>query len=284
MLRMALPKGRIFEKVSTLLNDCGLALKMPDRGYRPDCNDERLTIKVLKAQNVAALVGLGSHDIGFTGLDWVAESGAEVVELLDLGFDPVRIVAAAPEGLEAAAILARPRLVVVSEYENLTRRWLAAKGVGQFHYMRSYGATEVFPPEDADLIVDNTASGRTLVENHLQILDTLLHSTTRIIANPRALERPESRLIIEELLLLIRSVLDARDRVILEMNIDEERLALLVQQLPAMKSPTIARLYGQTGYAVKVAVKKTLVSRLIPELRRLGATDILETDLRKVIP
>ena len=257
---------------------------MPDRGYRPDCNDERLTIKVLKAQNVAALVGLGSHDLGFTGLDWVQESGAEVVELLDLGFDPVRIVAAAPEGLSAEAILGRPKLVVVSEYENLTRRWLNSKNVHDFHYMRSYGATEVFPPEDADLIVDNTASGRTLVENHLQILDTLLQSTTRIIANPRAMDNPEQRKVIEELLLLIKSVIDARDRVILEMNIDEARLPLLVAQLPAMKSPTIAQLYGQSGYAVKVAVRKSLVPRLIPELKRLGATDILETDLRKVIP
>ncbi len=284
MLRLALPKGRIFDKVSILLNDCGLALRMPERGYRPDCNDERLSIKVLKAQNVAALVGLGSHDLGFTGLDWVQESGADVVELLDLGFDPVRIVAAAPEGLSAEAILGRPKLVVVSEYENLTRRWLNSKNVHDFHYMRSYGATEVFPPEDADLIVDNTATGRTLVENHLQILDTLLQSTTRIIANPRAMDNPEQRVVIEELLLLIKSVLDARDRVILEMNIDEARLPLLVAQLPAMKSPTIAQLYGQSGYAVKVAVRKSLVPRLIPELKRLGATDILETNLRKVIP
>lgn len=284
MLRLALPKGRIFEKVLALLNDCGLGLKMPERGYRPDSHDERLSIKVLKAQNVAALVGLGSHDLGFTGRDWVEESGADVVELLDLGFDPVRIVAAAPEGQTAEEILRRPRLVVVSEYENLTRRWLASQNVHEFHYMRSYGATEVFPPEDADLIVDNTASGRTLVENHLQILDTLLRSTTRVIANPKALDDPERRKIIEELLLLVRSVQDARDRVILEMNIDEGRLKMLVEQLPAMKSPTIAQLYGQSGYAVKVAVQKSLVPRLIPELKRLGATDILETDLRKVIP
>ena len=284
MLRLALPKGRIFEKVLALLNDCGLALKLPERSYRPDCNDERLTIKVLKAQNVAALVGLGSHDVGFTGRDWVEESGANVVELLDLGFDPVRIVAAAPEGQTPAQILGRPRLVVVSEYEQLTRRWLAKQGVENYHFMRSYGATEVFPPEDADLIVDNTASGRTLVENKLQILDTLLQSTTRIIANPQAMEDPARRQVIEELLLLVRAVMDARDRVVLEMNIDEAGLPLLVAQLPAMKSPTIAQLYGQSGYAVKVAVRKSTVSRLIPELKRLGATDILETDIRKVIP
>lgn len=282
-LKLALPKGRIFDRVHTLLNDCGLGLRLPERGYRPTCNDERLAIKILKAPNVAALVGLGSHDLGFTGHDWVRESQADVVELLDLGFDPVRIVAAAPVGTDLRDLLARDRVVVVSEYEHLARHWLDARGV-RYHYMRSYGATEVFPPEDADLIVDNTSSGRTLVENGLHVLDTLLESTTRIVAHPAALDDPVRRGVIEELLLLIRAVLDGRDRVLLEMNIDEARLPQLVAQLPAMKSPTVAQLYNSSGYAVKVAVKKAQVARLIPELKRLGATDILETEIRKVIP
>lgn len=283
MLKIALPKGRIFDRVLALLNDCGLGLRLPERGYRPESNDDRLRIKVLKAQNVAPLIGLGSHDLGFTGHDWVQETGAQVVELLDLGFDPVRIVAAVHESCDPEEVLARERVVVVSEYEHLARRWLEARGA-RFHYMRSYGATEVFPPEDADLIIDNTASGRTLAENQLRIIDTLLRSTTRIVASPMAMDDPVRRRIIEELLVLVRSVLDARDRVVLEMNIDETRLPQLVSQLPAMKSPTIARLYGESGYAVKVAVKKGQVARLIPELQRLGATDILETEIRKVIP
>lgn len=282
-LQLCLPKGRIFDKVKTLLDDCGLGLRMPDRGYRPECNDDRLSIKVLKAPNVAALVGLGSHDLGFTGHDWVQETSANVVELLDLGFDPVRIVAAIPANQDEAFILGKQPVVVVSEYEQLTRRWLMARGAN-FHYMRSFGATEVFPPEDADLIVDNTSSGKTLVENNLKIIDTLLRSTTRVVANPKALDDPDKRRVIDELLLLMRAVLDGRDRVVLEMNIDEQGLPALVSQLPAMKSPTIAQLYGQSGYAVKVAVKKTEIARLIPELKRLGATDILETDIRKVTP
>ncbi len=283
MLKLALPKGRIYERVQALLSDCGLTLRLPERGYRPECSDDRLAVKILKAQNVSALVGLGSHDLGFSGHDWVMENQADVVELLDLGFDPVRIVAAVPVSADLDTLLAQDRVVVVSEYEHLSRSWLEARGV-KYHYMRSYGATEVFPPEDADLIIDNTASGKTLVENQLKIVDTLLHSTTRIIANPRAMDDPERRGVIEELLLLIRAVLDGRDRVMLEMNIDEARLSTLVAQLPAMKSPTIAQLYGNTGYAVKVAVQKGAVARLIPELKRLGATDILETAIRKVTP
>lgn len=282
ILKVCLPKGRIFEKVHALLTDCGLAIRMPERGYRPESSDPRLAIKILKAQNVAALVGLGSHDLGFTGLDWVAETGADVVELMDFGFDPVRIVAAAPEHCDEAELLARPNLVVVSEYEQLTRRWLQQRGA-TFHFMRSYGATEVFPPEDADLIVDNTSSGKTLAENHLRILDTLLRSTTRLVAHPRALENPEKRLVIEELQLLMKAVLDGRERVLLEMNIDQARLDLLVASLPAMKSPTIAQLYGGHAYAVKVAVPLQQVARLLPELKRLGATDILETPIRKVV-
>ncbi|MFZ4577650.1 MAG: ATP phosphoribosyltransferase [Myxococcota bacterium] len=283
MLKVALPKGRIFDRVHALLSDCGISLRMPDRAYRPECSDDRLSVKVLKAQNVAALVGLGAHDLGFTGHDWVRESQADVVELLDLGFDPVRIVAAVPAATDLDELFSRERVVVVSEYEHLTRSWLEARNV-RYHFMRSYGATEVFPPEDADLIVDNTASGRTLVENGLRIADTLLQSTTRVVAHPSAMADPERRVVIEELMLLMRAVLDARDRVMLEMNIEESKLGALVATLPAMKSPTVSQLYGQNGYAVKVAVRRAQVARLIPELKRLGATDILETELRKVIP
>ena len=291
MLKLALPKGRIFDRVRALLDDCGLGLRLPERGYRPTCSDDRLVIKILKAQNVAALVGLGSHDLGFTGHDWVRETDADVVELLDLGFDPVRIVAAAPESTDVDALFARSAsekpLIIVSEYEHLARSWVdrqfAGKQEARYHFMRSYGATEVFPPEDADLIVDNTSTGKTLVENRLRIIETLLHSTTRVVANREAMQDPERRQVIDELVLLMKAVLDGRDRVLLEMNIDDARLPTLVAALPAMKSPTVAQLYGQSGYAVKVAVRKNTVARLIPELKRLGATDILETEIRKVM-
>lgn len=282
MLKLALPKGRIFERVQALLNDCGLGIRLPERGYRPSCADDRLQIKVLKAPNVASLIGLGSHDLGFTGHDWVQESGAEVVELLDLGFDPVRIVAAVHESTPFEDLRKRERLVVVSEYEQLSRQWLEQQNI-RFHFMRSHGATEVFPPEDADLVVDNSASGRTLQENRLTVVATLLESTTRLVAHPRAMDDVHKRRVIDELVLLMKAVLDGRDRVLLEMNVTEAGLAELVAKLPAMKSPTVAKLYGQAGYAVKVAVRKSEVARLIPELKRLGASDILETDIRKVV-
>ena len=281
-LRVVLPKGRIFERVDALWDDCGLPLKRAARDYRPTVPDDRFRVKIMKAQNIPTLIEMGNHDLGITGIDWVSETSADVVELLDLGFDPVRIVAAAPATVSAEALLNKPGVVVVSEYEQLTRRWLESRGA-DYRFVRSYGATEVFPPEDADLVVDNTATGATLVDNGLRIIHTLMTSTTRVIASKAAMDDPVRRNVIEELLLLIRAVLDARKRVILEMNIESALLAGLIATLPAMKSPTIAKLYGSDDYAVKVAVPRADVARLVPELKRLGATDILETALRKVI-
>lgn len=282
MIKLVLPKGRIFERVRTLLGDCGLDIHVPDRAYRPTCRDDRLQVKIMKAQNIPTLIELGSHDVGITGHDWVQETGADVEVLLDLGFDPVRIVAAAPRGVDIEALAAERPLRVATEYEALTRRWLDARGL-RARIIRSYGATEVFPPEDADLIVDNTATGTTLRENGLDILDTLLRSTTQIVAHRAALADPVKREIIDEVMLLVGAVLDGRDRVLLEMNIPSDRLESLIATLPAMKSPTVAQLWGEQGYAVKAAVPRRDVARLLPALRRLGATDILETAIRKVM-
>jgi ATP phosphoribosyltransferase len=283
MLQLVLPKGRIFGGVRALLSECGLELQLPERAYRPTCPDPRFRVKIMKAQNIPTLIELGSHDLGVTGRDWVEETAADVEVVADLGFDPVRIVAAAPRGADLAAMAARRPLRVATEYEALAGRWLAARG-WPARVIRSFGATEVFPPEDADLIVDNTASGATLRENGLEIVDTLLRSTTVVVANRAALADPPRREVIDELLLLIAAVRDGRDRVLLEMNIPTALLEALIDRLPAMKTPTVARLWGEEGYAVKAAVPRRDVARLLPELRRLGATDILETALRKVIP
>jgi ATP phosphoribosyltransferase len=282
MIKLVLPKGRIFQRVASLLNDCGLHIHVPDRAYRPTCSDDRLRVKIMKAQNIPTLIELGSHDLGVTGHDWVEETSADVEVLLDLGYDPVQIVAAAPRGLDLAALSAERPLRVATEYETLTRRWLDSRGL-RARIIRSFGATEVFPPEDADLIVDNTATGTTLRENGLEIIDVVLRSTTRVIANRAAYADPARRAVIDDVLLLMNAVEQGRTRVLLEMNIPADALPTLIARLPAMKSPTVAQLWGEQGYAVKAAVLRSEVARLLPELRRLGATDILETDIRKVM-
>ena len=176
-----------------------------------------LDAKIMKPQNVGELLELGSHDAGFTGIDWIQESGADVDEVMDLGFDRVRIVAAVPAELDDQA-LRRKKIVAATEYVNLAKAWLDAEGF-DYRVVRTYGATEVFPPDDADMIIDNTSTGQTLRDNGLRIVSTILESSTRFVASKAALAGREKRGRIEELAMLFRAVLDGRERVMLEMNV-----------------------------------------------------------------
>jgi ATP phosphoribosyltransferase len=281
-LRILIPKGRIFDNVSRLFSEAGFPIYLADRTYRPVVAADWLDAKIMKPQNVGELLELGSHDAGFTGVDWLRESGADVEEILDLGFDRVRIVAAVPAGLDEAGLRSK-KLVAATEYVNLAESWLKTSG---YHYriLRTYGATEVFPPDDADMIIDNTSSGQTLRDNGLRVIAEILESSTRFVASRAAMADREKRGRVEELAMLFRAVLDGRDRVMLEMNVPKARFAEIAAGLPAMRSPTVAPLYGDEGYAVKIAVKKSEVPDIIPRLKKLGAADIVEYDLRKVVP
>ena len=286
-LRLLVPKGRIFDNVSRLFAEAGFPIALADRTYRPTLGADWLDAKIMKPQNVGELLELGSHDAGFTGVDWIRESGADVAEIMDLDFDRVRIVAAVPWASERGAVdlekLRSKKLVVATEYVNLAEKWLKASGY-EYRILRTYGATEVFPPDDADMIIDNTASGQTLKDNGLAIIDTLLESSTRFVASHAAMADNAKRGRIEELAMLFRAVLNGRDRVMLEMNIPRDRFDAVAAGLPAMRSPTVAPLYGDEGFAVKIAVKKHEVPDIIPRLKKLGALDIVEYDLRKVVP
>jgi len=281
-LRLLIPKGRIFESISRLLTEAGFPVALSDRTYRPHLGVDWLDAKIMKPQNVGELLELGSHDAGFTGIDWILESGAEVEEILDLGFDKVKIVAAVPQAFDETALRSK-KLVVATEYVNLAEQWLKNAGY-RYRILRTYGATEVFPPDDADMIIDNTSSGQTLRDNGLRIIGTILESSTRFFASRPALADPEKRNRVEELAMLFHAVLDGRERVMLEMNIPKDRFDAVVNGLPAMRSPTVAPLFGDTGYAVKIAVKRQEVPDIIPRLKKLGALDIVEYDLRKVVP
>jgi ATP phosphoribosyltransferase len=281
-LRILIPKGRIYDNVARLFSDAGIPICLADRTYRPRLDASWLDAKIMKPQNVGELLELGSHDAGFTGLDWIRESGAQVEEIMDLGFDRVRIVAAVPSGVSGEALKKRV-LVVATEYVNLAGAWLSAGGY-RHRIVRTYGATEVFPPDDADMIIDNTSSGQTLKDNGLRILDTILESSTLFVASRAALADSEKKGRIEELAMLFKAVLEGRDKVMLEMNVSGEQFDALIAGLPAMRSPTVSPLYGGEGFAVKIAVSKNEVPVLIPKLKKLGAADIVEYELRKVVP
>ncbi len=280
-LRVVIPKGRIFNNVVQLLNEAGVKLDVADRGYRPVVSDPEIEVKIMKPQNIPKLLEIGSHDIGFSGYDWVAETGASVEEIMDLTFDPVRIVAAIPNWLSEEDLRAR-RFVAASEYESITRTYLDRHKY-DYIFVRTHGATEVFPPDDADMIIDNTASGRTLKEHDLKIIAEIMSSSTRFFAHPAALQDPWRREKIERLQMLFSAILDARGRVMLEMNVPAERLEEIIKVLPCMRAPTVAPLYHDQGYGVKVAVKKQQAVELIPLLKKMGATDILEYEFKKVV-
>ncbi|GHU13342.1 ATP phosphoribosyltransferase [Spirochaetia bacterium] len=284
-LRILIPKGRIFDNIAALFSEAGFPISLADRTYRPRIAADWLDAKIMKPQNVGELLEMGSHDAGFTGIDWLRESGADVEEILDLGLDPVRIVAAIPSTANFAE-LKHKKIVAATEYVNLAGQWLSGGGY-QYRILRTYGATEVFPPDDADMIIDNASSGQTLKDNGLRIMATLLESSTRFVASRAAMDDPERRSRIEELAMLFTAVLEGRSRVMLEMNFTKENFESIAsgkEKLPAMRSPTVAPLYGDSGYAVKIAVKKSEVPDLIPRLKKLGASDIVEYDLRKVVP
>lgn len=282
LIRLGLPKGRMQEGVFALLADAGVHVSAGSRGYRPSVSLPGFEAKILKPQNIIEMLALGSRDVGFAGADWVAELGLDVVQLLDTGLDPVKIVAAAPEELLVAGQLPARRLVVASEYENLTRAWIQRRGLDAT-FVRSYGATEVFPPEDADCIVDNTATGSTLRANHLAQVDEVMRSSTRLYASPRVLDDPTRRERVEALVLLVGSVLEARARVIVEVNVSAERLEDVIAVLPAMREPTISSLHGQGGFAVKSAVLRADLPRLILLIKARGGTDIVVTRTSQIV-
>lgn len=282
LIRLGLPKGRMQEGVFALLADAGINVSAGARGYRPSVSLPGFEAKILKPQNIIEMLALGSRDVGFAGADWVAELGLDVVQLLDTGLDPVKIVAAAPEELLVAGQLPARRLVVASEYENLTRAWIQRRGLDAT-FVRSYGATEVFPPEDADCIVDNTATGSTLRANHLAQVDEVMRSSTRLYASPRVLDDPTRRERVEALVLLVGSVLEARARVIVEVNVSAERLEDVIAVLPAMREPTISSLHGQGGFAVKSAVLRADLPRLILLIKARGGTDIVVTRTSQIV-
>ncbi|MHB2015413.1 MAG: ATP phosphoribosyltransferase, partial [Candidatus Xenobia bacterium] len=254
-----------------------------ERGYRPKLSLPGFEVKLLKPQNIIEMLHTGTRDLGFAGADWVAELEADVVEVLDIGLDPVRMVAAAPATSLVDGKLPPRHLVVASEYDRLTRAWIQQRGLDAT-YVRSYGATEVFPPEDADCIVDITATGATLKANGIEICDELMRSSTRLYAHRGTLQDPRKKEAVEHFAMLLKSVLDARGRVMVEMNVSADNLEKLVAILPCMREPTVSMLHGNSGYAVKVAVPRLDLPNVIPKIRGCGGTDIVVTALAQLLP
>ena len=290
-VHIALPKGRMHDNIVELLRGAGVSLRTSARGYRPNLSLPGFEAKILKPQNIVTMLAAGTRDVGFAGADWAAELSAEIdardhalVELLDTGLDPVRIVAAAPRDMLVDGKLPTDRTIrVAGEMEQLARRWIESRSLDAT-FVRTYGATEVFPPEDADCIIDVTQTGATLEANALEIVDELMTSSTRLYASSRALDNPEKKRRIDDLVLLLRSVLDARDRAMIEVNVPTDRLAELVDALPCMREPTVSTLSEGRGHAVRVAAPRRDLPVRIPLIKARGGSDIVVIPIQQLVP
>ena len=282
-LRLALPKGRMQDNILSLFRDAGVSIRLGARTYRPSISLQSVDVKVLKPRNVVEMLDIGSRDLGFAGADLVSEHSAELVEVLDTKLDPVQIVAAAPPALLSDGALPQRPLRVASEYAGIAQAWIVARGCDD-RLVRSYGATEVFPPDDADFIIDNTATGSTLAANGLKIIDTLMRSTTRLYASRAAWSDPDRRQRIADLSLILSSVLEARRRVMVEINVPAAALESLVSILPCLRQPTVATLHDGSGFAVKAAVPRDQLPALLPRVRACGGTDIVVSRIDQLVP
>ena len=286
-LKILLAKGRIYESVYELLNDVGISIHLPERTYFPTTNQKDLAFQVVKPQITSFLLSENKADLGFSGKDWVYENGVEdkVEEIMDLGFDPVRIVAAIPETKDLETLL-KNSVTIATEYQSLSKKWVESKKINGTIF-RTWGTSEGFVQDAEDamaqILIDNTSTGSSLKANRLKIVDTLMESSTRMYASKEAMKNPQKKQKILELKMLFEAVLNARGRVMLEMNVAKDKFDSLVKGLPSMRSPTVSPLFGDNGYAVKIAVNKCEVPTLLPKLQSLGATDILEYELRKVV-
>ena len=283
VVRLALPKGRMFDQVVDVLKGAGISIRQSERGYRPTISLPHFNAKILKPRNVISMLNACSRDIGFAGADWVAETNSDLPELLDTGLNPVRLIVAAPHEILENGKLPDRRLVIASEYPELTRRWIQQEGLNA-EVLTTYGATEVFPPEDADCIVDNTATGSTLRANGLDIIAEIMKSTTRIYASKQALSDPGLKSQIDNFVMLLDSVLKARERVMMDLNVSQADLATVLACLPSMRQPTVSPLSDSGWVAVRSAVPRKQLAEMIPQLKAAGACDIVITAAEQLIP
>ena len=284
MLRLVLPKGSLEQSVLSLFQDAGLAvLRDSDREYRGRIDDPRIgEVRILRPQEIPVYVARGYFDLGITGLDWIEETGSDVVQILDLG-RPVKLVLAVAESDPAqSAKDLRPGSRISTEYPNITRRFFSQLGIPVEIFL-SYGATEAKVPDIADAVVELTETGSTLRQNLMKVIDIVLTSTTLLIMNPQSYQDPEKRSAAEDIKTLLAGTIAARGRVLVKLNVSESNLEGVIKVLPAMKAPTVSKLFGNGYMAVESVVEKSCLNRLIPLLKRLGAEDILEIPIMKIV-
>lgn len=287
VLRLGVPKGSLQETTVKLFAHAGYQIGVSSRSYYPTIDDPELECILIRAQEMARYVEQGVMDAGITGLDWVLENKAKVKELADLrapwpNYRPVRWVLAVKEDSRFKSVKDLEGKRIATEAVGLTRGYLKKHGVSA-EVEFSWGATEVKPPVLADAIVDVSETGSSLRANDLRVLDVVLESTPRFIANPAAVQDPWKRDKMERLLLLLRAAIAAIDRVGLMMNVPRSHLPKVLAQLPALATPTISTLADESWVALNTVIEEHLVRELVPKLKESGASGIVEYPLSKIV-
>lgn len=291
MLKLVLPKGSLEKATLELFEAADLPVERSSTvAYKATIADPRIeSVRILRPQEIPTYVADGLFDIGITGRDWIEETASDVETLGELQYSkatakPVRIVMAVPQDSPWQQVGDLPAGVRVStEYPEITRRFLADAGVDA-EVRLSYGATEAKVPDIVDVVVDITETGRALKAAGLRIIDTLVTSYTELIANPDAAADPDKAHAMRQIHTLLQGVLDARGKVLVKMNVPPDALDRVIDLLPSMKAPTVNELVRGAGYAVETVVPKREINILIPALRDVGAADIVELPIAKIVP
>ncbi len=286
-LKMGLPKGSLQETTLKLLKNAGWNFNLSSRAYKPYCDDSEIEAWLIRAQEMSVYVEQGIFDMGITGKDWIEENESNVIEVCELIYAksymrPVRWVLAVPGNSNIKSVQDLEGKRISTEVVNITNKYLQQNKVNA-HVEFSWGATEVKPGILVDAIVEVTETGSSLKANNLRIVETIMESSTRLIANKKVYDDPWKKNKIDNIARLLQSSINATSRVGLKMNVSSDKLDSLVSVLPAMKKPTISQLTNGSGSAVEIIVEEKVVRDFIPLLIENGATDIIEYPLNKVI-
>lgn len=286
-LVLGIPKGSLQDSTLDLLARAGYNLSVSSRSYTPSIDDEQISVLMFRAQEMSRYVEDGIVDVGLTGHDWIVENGSNVHEVAELVYSKARLVPASwvlavPEESPVRKVEELEGGIVATELVNVTRRFFESRGM-KVKVEFSWGATEI-KARLLDAIVDITETGSSLRANKLRVLETLMTSTTRLIANPQTWQIPWKRQKIENIAMLLQGAIEAREKVGLKMNAPRRNLEAISKLLPAEKSPTISSLADPEWVALEVIVAERIERDLVPQLKRAGATGIITYPLNKVIP
>ena len=287
-LVLGLPKGSLEEATFTMMGKAGFKIRTGKRSYFPAIDDPEIDARLIRAQEISRYVEHATLDAGITGYDWIVENGSAVVEVAELmyakqGLRPVKWVIAVPQD----SSIQRPKDLqgkrIATEAVGITRRYLEKHGI-RAEVEFSWGATEVKAPEMVDAIVELTETGNSLRANNLRIVETILESTTRFIANKVAWKNPWKRSKIEQIAMLLQGALAAENKVLMKMNCRARDVKAIARILPSLHAPTVNHLQARGWVAVESVVAENVVREIIPQLKKAGAEGIIEISLNKIIP